>query len=376
MAETQAAKDTQQERTLHGGGQPGGGEDPSGGSSGNPRLLDAMPAFLMDYFGSKHAALDGVVPLHWQDGREEVQELVEEAIKLTNKALGIDESEEAGAAADSDAAGPSGSGDGASSSSSGGGGVASTVVQQMRSQGMEAVQAADLEEYTTVCNNAECGKRPEDGQKFPQCGHCKAAYCSRECQVADWRRHKLVCQPEKLRSHVPEEREALLAIKRASVAQLAEGLMGPLALAATAWRERLGRGIVVVFMSNLAYLASAGAKDKCQLYAFHFSERDYPSRVAQIPGLQEQMKSMGGKQVFKRFGDSHVTVIFMDQQFVVSMGLPLLPTADTCRQVLKAASTEVRHMDVLCWDTVSEEVVLLDFHSMLTVITQHDPQQA
>ena len=39
-------------------------------------------------------------------------------------------------------------------------------------------------------------------------------------------------------------------------------------------------------MSNLAYLASAAAKDKCQLYAFYFSERDYPSRVAQIPGLK------------------------------------------------------------------------------------------
>ena len=55
---------------------------------------------------------------------------------------------------------------------------------------------------------------------------------------------------------------------------------------ATAWKERLGRGVVVVFIANLAYLASAGAKDKCQLFAFYFPERDYPSRVAQIPGLK------------------------------------------------------------------------------------------
>lgn len=30
------------------------------------------------------------------------------------------------------------------------------------------------------------------------------------------RQHKLVCQPEKLRPHVPAEREALLGIKRAA----------------------------------------------------------------------------------------------------------------------------------------------------------------
>lgn len=43
---------------------------------------------------------------------------------------------------------------------------------------------------------------------------------------------------------------------------------------------------MVVYISNLAYLASAGAKDKCQLYAFYFPEKDHPSRVAQIPGLK------------------------------------------------------------------------------------------
>lgn len=194
------------EGALH-GEQPGAGGAGDGGSGS--RLLNAMPAFLMDYFGSKHAAIDGVVPLHGQDGQEEVQQLVGEvraaepalpdlcsqldcrsamqpyvvpcvlmcrahghsiqpmqlpvhdlrsaaahlqAIALTNKALGIDESE-AGVQGDATAGGSSGSGSGRS----GGGSVAQTVVDQMRSQGMDAVQMADLDEYTTTCNRKQCG---------------------------------------------------------------------------------------------------------------------------------------------------------------------------------------------------------------------------
>lgn len=60
------------------GEQPGNGAGGSGDGGSGSRLLNAMPAFLMDYFGSKHAAIDGVVPLHWQDGQEEVQQLVGE----------------------------------------------------------------------------------------------------------------------------------------------------------------------------------------------------------------------------------------------------------------------------------------------------------
>jgi len=189
-----------------------------------------------------------------------------------------------------------------------------------------------------------------------------------------------VCRPEKLRQHVPEEREALLSIKRACAAQLAQSLMGrwrvqvgaealspfeqqqhtaggvaagpsthrrgacqgqrpaasrfrelprhtspwqptpslcithaspqsllqpafpPPLPTATAWRERLGRGVVAAYMSNLAYSASIGARDKCQLYAFYFPERDYPSRVARIPRLKmggwwvEWLPGCGGEQ--------------------------------------------------------------------------------
>lgn len=42
----------------------------------------------------------------------------------------------------------------------------------------------------------------------------------------------------------------------------------------------------------------------------------------------------------------------------------------TCAvQVLQRAGTEVRQMDVLCWDTVSGEVVLADFHSIQTAVS-------
>ncbi|KAI7842831.1 hypothetical protein COHA_003577 [Chlorella ohadii] len=379
------ADDPQQPATpsaVAGGEQPGSGDGGGDDGGGNSRLLNNLPAFLMDYYGSKHNAPSGMVPLHWQEGREEMDELVTEALELANKALGIRKSEVAAsaskaAASTSEAAASTSEAAAADdapadASGSSGIGLARTAVDQMRAQGLATAEAAKFEEYTTVCNNPDCGKRPEPGQRFPQCGHCKAAYCSRDCQVADWRQHKLVCRPEKLRQHVPEEREALLSIKRASAAQLAETLMGELALAGTAWRERLGRGIVVVYMSNLAYLMSPSseAKDKCQLYAFYFPERDYPARVPQIPGLQEQFKSMGGKSVFKRFGDEHVPVIIMDQLFAMSMGLPRIPTIGACRQVLKHASTEVRHMDVICWDSVSGDMLLVDFHSMVTVVSE------
>lgn len=83
-----------------------------------------------------------------------------QAITLTNKALGIDESE-AAAQGDAAAGTSSGGGDGSGSgtSRSGGGSVAQTVVDQMRSQGMDAVQMADLDEYTTTCNRKQCGIR-------------------------------------------------------------------------------------------------------------------------------------------------------------------------------------------------------------------------
>lgn len=36
---------------------------------------------------------------------------------------------------------------------------------------------------------ADCGKRPEAGQRFPQCGHCKAA-----CEWRGWLAHSTSCE--------------------------------------------------------------------------------------------------------------------------------------------------------------------------------------
>lgn len=58
--------------------QPEGGNGGSDGG-GTSRLLNSMPSFLMDLYGSKHAApIPGVVPLHWQEARDELQSLVDE----------------------------------------------------------------------------------------------------------------------------------------------------------------------------------------------------------------------------------------------------------------------------------------------------------
>ena len=60
-----------------GGEQPGSG-DGSGDGGGISLLLNNLPALLMDYYGHKHAAVRSVVPLHWQEAREEIDELVNE----------------------------------------------------------------------------------------------------------------------------------------------------------------------------------------------------------------------------------------------------------------------------------------------------------
>ena len=39
---------------------------------------------------------------------------------------------------------------------------------------------------------SKCGK--EDEEKLSRCGRCQAVrYCSRECQLADWAKHKKAC---------------------------------------------------------------------------------------------------------------------------------------------------------------------------------------
>ena len=59
---------------------------------------------------------------------------------------------------------------------------------------------------TEAC--AGCGKKME-GMK--QCGRCmEVKYCTRDCQVADWRMHKLACCPELMGEDIDEELAAFV----------------------------------------------------------------------------------------------------------------------------------------------------------------------
>ena len=54
-----------------------------------------------------------------------------------------------------------------------------------------------LNGHWTVYTEDECAGCGKKGKK--KCGRCmEVKYCTRECQVADWRMHKLVCCPDSL----------------------------------------------------------------------------------------------------------------------------------------------------------------------------------
>jgi hypothetical protein len=40
----------------------------------------------------------------------------------------------------------------------------------------------------------KCLEVPTKGLSLKRCSKCKTCYCSRECQKADWRKHKLICK--------------------------------------------------------------------------------------------------------------------------------------------------------------------------------------
>ena len=47
-----------------------------------------------------------------------------------------------------------------------------------------------------VCGNKDCTNVEQFDKKFPRCGRCRNMwYCSKECQVKDWKFHKKNCVP-------------------------------------------------------------------------------------------------------------------------------------------------------------------------------------
>ena len=61
--------------------------------------------------------------------------------------------------------------------------------------------APDAMANTEKC--AGCGKKKEEMKK---CGRClEAKYCTKDCQVADWRMHKVACCPEPMGEYIDDE---------------------------------------------------------------------------------------------------------------------------------------------------------------------------
>jgi len=49
-----------------------------------------------------------------------------------------------------------------------------------------------------ICGNNFCSSRENEERKFNFCGRCGSVkYCSKRCQIDDWKNHKLYCEPRK-----------------------------------------------------------------------------------------------------------------------------------------------------------------------------------
>jgi ankyrin repeat protein len=56
-------------------------------------------------------------------------------------------------------------------------------------------KASIVEERAVRCGYSKCGRSEEDGETFNRCSRCKKVhYCGRECQRADWPKHKAACK--------------------------------------------------------------------------------------------------------------------------------------------------------------------------------------
>jgi len=54
---------------------------------------------------------------------------------------------------------------------------------------------SDIPVELVKCGNPNCGKLENKKHEFKKCARCKSiSYCSKECQVADWKTHKKICK--------------------------------------------------------------------------------------------------------------------------------------------------------------------------------------
>lgn len=71
-----------------------------------------------------------------------------------------------------------------------GGGKGSPIVDAL---GLQSY--AELTGYMADKNCSHCSKTPDENGPFQRCGACKVArYCSKDCQKADWEKHKALCK--------------------------------------------------------------------------------------------------------------------------------------------------------------------------------------
>jgi hypothetical protein len=66
-----------------------------------------------------------------------------------------------------------------------------------RLQSLALLSNSDWANVVKECNNCEKTETQMDGASLMKCKRCKLTYyCSKECQVADWKRHKQTCEEE------------------------------------------------------------------------------------------------------------------------------------------------------------------------------------
>ncbi|KAI9000325.1 hypothetical protein DFJ74DRAFT_697444 [Hyaloraphidium curvatum] len=69
------------------------------------------------------------------------------------------------------------------------------VLVQNAEEERRDLEAFDRQAREESCDRNGCAWKASEGSELRKCSRCRVAwYCSKECQVADWPSHKLVCQ--------------------------------------------------------------------------------------------------------------------------------------------------------------------------------------